>query len=91
MSLEHVVVPESREMLNKEINHKIKTHNNGYMPAKGLSCPNSAGTLRSESETERKPEVPASPRGALTPTILISYFHLQILTNVVNCSTAIDQ
>ena len=35
MSLEHVVVPESREMLNKEINHKIKTHNNGYMPAKG--------------------------------------------------------
>ena len=26
-------------------------------------CPNSAGTLRSESETQRKPEVPASPRG----------------------------
>ena len=24
---------------------------------------NSAGTLRSESETQRKPEVPASPRG----------------------------
>ena len=24
--------------------------------------PNSAGTLRSESETQRKPEVPASPR-----------------------------
>ena len=28
-----------------------------------LSCPNSAGTLRSESETERNPEVPVSPRG----------------------------
>ena len=27
------------------------------------SHPNSAGTLRSESETERKPEVPAAPRG----------------------------
>ena len=27
------------------------------------SCPNSAGTLRLESETQRKPEVPASPRG----------------------------
>ena len=26
-------------------------------------CPNYAGTLRSESETQRKPEVPASPRG----------------------------
>ena len=26
------------------------------------SRPNSAGTLRSESETQRKPEVPASPR-----------------------------
>ena len=25
-------------------------------------CPNSAGTLRSESELERKPEVPASTR-----------------------------
>ena len=25
--------------------------------------PNSAGTLRSESETERKPEVPAATRG----------------------------
>lgn len=28
---------------------------------------------------------------SFTPTILISYFHLQILTNLVNCSTAIDQ
>ena len=27
-----------------------------------LSCPNTAGTVQSESETERKPEVPASPR-----------------------------
>ena len=29
----------------------------------GIFQPNSAGTLRSESETQRKPEVPASPRG----------------------------
>lgn len=35
MNMEHVVVPESREMLNKEINHKTKTHSNGYTPAKG--------------------------------------------------------
>ena len=27
-----------------------------------LSCPNSSGTLRSESEMERNPEVPASTR-----------------------------
>ena len=31
-------------------------------PAQPRRCPNSAGTLMSESETERKSEVPASPR-----------------------------
>ena len=35
----------------------------GYTKKVSGCGPNSAGSLRSESETERKPEVPACPRG----------------------------
>ena len=36
----------------------------GWFSSRALVCgPNSAGTLMSESKTERKSEVPASPRG----------------------------
>ena len=46
---------------------------------------NSAGSLRSESETERKPEVPASPRGMDTKGKCIDHIWFCIW-----CSATLD-
>ena len=47
----------SCEQLERQVKLHSFTHDEAL-----LSCPNSSGTLRSESEMERNPEVPASTR-----------------------------